>query len=472
LYYLLFPQPYYPPQARRTYPSVYRKAAGASTDAAVLHDRLLYQDTDWMEVEGAYVREVLGQSLRWLGFTEVGGDPEKSEVFRLTSIGQYLFLGVPLPSVAPAQQGRAAIVQPNFEIVIVDATANLRLVAQLDIFAERRNLDRAATYQLTQAAIVRGLDQGWTGQRAIETLETANGGPLPQNVRYSLDQWVRLYEQLTLYEGVTLLEADGQRQLDRWLDNTKLAPLLGKQLGPTAVLLPAANAERVLKRLDLMSDTAAAFDYAAAPANVLRLREPDQIELLAGRDDPYLRYRLEALGERVEENRQSIIYRMTAQQLRASGEQGWNGQRLLGFLQTAAGGEVPEEFRLRLLGWSGAVPPLPAEALVAVSIPTTAVSWPELRQIPAIGRLLRAVLSDQVALIAGADREALRKVLAERGLQVQDGRLAEAVLAPAKPEADLKALIKQHRGDPESVYEALKSAGLIAKLYHIRWRSR
>ena len=64
--------------------------------------------------------------------------------------------------------------------------------------------DRAATYQLTQEALVRGFDRGWTGAHILESLESAAGVSLPQNVAYTLREWTTLYEALTVRDGEPL----------------------------------------------------------------------------------------------------------------------------------------------------------------------------------------------------------------------------------------------------------------------------
>ena len=157
-YQVLFAHQYDHAYARRQrYPGVWRADPTGGWE-----ERSLSIDTDWMEVEGAFVRQVVGESLRWLGVTETdqpepGAEPTR---FRLTTLGQHIMLGLPLPAADAEVVGRV-VVQPSFEVVVVDAS-NWGLLAQLDAIADRRALDRAATYQLTQQAVVRALNQGWS----------------------------------------------------------------------------------------------------------------------------------------------------------------------------------------------------------------------------------------------------------------------------------------------------------------------
>lgn len=440
------------PSFRRPYTGVYRRIEGASIGAEA---RYLSLDTDWLEVEGAFVRQVVGETFRWLGVSETDepssdGEPQR---FRLTTLGQHIMLGAPLLLDQTPVTSRV-IVQPSFEVVVVDATNNWSLLAQLDVFAERRALDRAATFQLTQPALLRGLDQGWTGQRVIETLEAACGTPLPQNVRYSLEEWAALYEALTVHEAATLLEADTPAQLKRWLADPELASLLGRRLSATAVLVPARHRDLVVGRVLQGARGLRTIDYAKPPQAVLEARAPDLLEVTDGAADPYVRYCLGALGELLADSSENVVYRITPESVRRAAGEGWRAAAQLDFLKTAARGPLPPELVARLVGWSGQVPPLRAEALVAVQLPSDLLGWVELGRIRPIGRLIRALLTPTLALVSPADLDRLREELAERGLRLEEGPIAEiGVKAPQDPLSHapgawgLSQLVRSELGD-------------------------
>jgi hypothetical protein len=60
---------------------------------------------------------------------------------RLTDLGQRL-LGEGEIAAVPTAAGVALVVQPNFEILVLDALAHLDLIARLDAFADSQSLDR------------------------------------------------------------------------------------------------------------------------------------------------------------------------------------------------------------------------------------------------------------------------------------------------------------------------------------------
>ena len=462
-----------PQRQRLLYPAISRRGEQEpGTPRVYSRDDQLYMDTDWREVEGALVRQALRESLRWLGLVEVGPDADHPDRFRLTELGKHLLLGKPLEQTEPVSVGRAAIVQPNFEIVVTDATHSFALLAQLDAFAERRSLDRAATYQLTRAALVRGLDRGWIGKEILETLETANDGPLPQSVRFSIEEWIALYEQLSLREAATLLEADNAEALEGWLADPVLAALLGERLGPTALLVPAGNAVRVASRIAKLgrlqgADRLVQIDYAQPLEKALHLPEPDVIEIKPELTEPYLRYRVEAFAEPLVETDRAGRYRITRESVRLAAEAGWSGDRIALFLVKASGEDLPDELLVQLLGWSGLLPPLQTELLVAVALPAKPIGWETLLQIPSIAPLIRAVPAPELALVAPDDLPALQAELAERGLALQESRIEQARLRPES--IDLVSLLKQNRDEPQAVHDALKRAGLLGRLDQIRW---
>lgn len=399
----------------------------------------LYLDEDWPEVEGAYVRQVCVESLSWLGLVEVGPAGGAPDRFRLTPLGRHLLLGKPLPAPsddADDADGRA-VVQPNYEVIVLDALANIPLVAQLDAFAERRGLDRAAIFHLRQADLIRGMDHGWTGPRILEVLEQANGGPLPQNVAYTLNEWIAQYERLAIHERATLLEADDAAQLDGWLADAKIAPLLGKRLGPTTALVPAANATALARLLATRKTPVDLVDYAAPASGVLRLQDPDLIELDAANAEPYLAYRLEGFATPAAPDGRTLRYQISRDSIERGAEKGWTGARLVAFLEAASGEGIPIDLYTRLIGWSGALPAPAYEPLVAVSLPSEILDWYTLRELAPIGRLIRGVPSARLALVAPGDLDALRDELAARGLALHPATLpAEALDKETDDELD------------------------------------
>ena len=269
----------------------------------------LSRETDWDEVEGAYLRQTLLDPLRWLGIVDVGLDGRGHVVAaRVTPLGQSVLTGASAPP-APARVGGARlVVQPNFEVIVLDATASLDLMARLDGFATARSVDRAAIYHLTREGLVAALQGGARLAEIERLLEEESGGPLPQNVRYSLTEWARQFERVTVRRAATMLEADDAAQLDRWLAEPALGRLLGERLGPTVALVPAANVAAVVERLHRHDGWRE--ENAAGPLpGALRLRGDQALHLKAEAAGRFERHRLAGFADEVDADRAGRLYR-------------------------------------------------------------------------------------------------------------------------------------------------------------------
>jgi hypothetical protein len=310
---------------------------------------------------------------------------------------------------------------------------------------------------------VRGLDLGFTGQRVVEVLEEATGGPLPQNVLYSLREWAALYEALTVREHAVLLEADSAEQLDRMFAHPKIAPLLGRRLGPTTVHVLHRHVDRLVGTFNPRSFRT--VDYATPPTGVVEAHDPDVIEVAAADVEPYLQYRLAQLAEVVKSGETGQRYQITRDAVVRATAAGSTGKELLDFLVRASRTPVPPDVAARLLGWSGTIKPLPTEQLVGVVLQAERPTWAELRKIKPIGRLIRALPTPVLALVVPEDLDRLRAELEERGIALEEGSVTEAVDVKER-RAALRAAL-QAFDNPAQVLRDFVAQGIIksADLY-------
>lgn len=155
---------------------------------------------------------VIGTTLEtagvWLGLVDrsrtlAGRDP----VLRLTPFGRWIAGKRVEPSTAPL--GDTPIeVGGNFQVLLYRPTP--RRVWALSAFAELQTLDRVSTYTLTAEALVRALAGGIDLDQITGLLEHQNGGPLPQNVAYTLAEWDRGYRRVWLRRAVVLVPDEGE----------------------------------------------------------------------------------------------------------------------------------------------------------------------------------------------------------------------------------------------------------------------
>jgi hypothetical protein len=389
-------------------------------------DRRLRKDQDWSEVEGAFVAQVIGESLRWLGLVDVGydaagarGASETPVAVRLTELGRRT-LGAAEAPVEQVTAGAALIVQPNFEVLVLDALGHLDLIARLDAFADAQSLDRAAVYRLTRASIVRGLAAGWTEGRIVELLE-ASATNLPQNVRHTIGDWVREYERIHLHRDATILEAPDAATLDGWLADDRVAPFLVRRLAPTVALVRAAEVNALSTRLEGQGTEVWSVNYALDPPQVLDLKVPATLLIAPEDDDPYLRYRLDRFADSQGRNERGwLSYQISPESLRRAKEQGQTIDDVLSFLGYKARTGLSPDDVLTLRGWSGYYAPFQWAQVRAVELPPT-VSWGDLTRIKALRSLILRVLNASLALVAEEQWPQLEAALTARGITLVSG---------------------------------------------------
>ncbi len=182
----------------------------------------------WHLVEGGFIRAIVSGPLHWLGLVNVVGQ-DHPDAFRLAP-GIDLITSETLPKIDEPSWGRL-VVQPNFELVAL-APVSEALLVNLDRFAERVRLEHIAQYRLTKASITRAIQMGLHAATIQQILERAAGGPIPQNVQYSLAEWERQARRVELWRSVTLLEVDDAALLDALFADSKTRPLFGRRLAP------------------------------------------------------------------------------------------------------------------------------------------------------------------------------------------------------------------------------------------------
>lgn len=443
----------------------------ARTDARG-RERRLRKDLDWADVEGAFVAQLLAEPLHWLGLVDLGFAPagERPVVARLTSLGARLFSA---GSVAeqPVTTGARLVVQPSFEILVLDALAHLDLLTALDAFAEAQSLDRAAIYRLTRPALVRGLAAGWTEERIVATLEIGAGAPLPQNVRRTLHDWVREYERVHLHRAATLLEAPDAAQLDTWLAAPPLAAALERRLTPTAALLRPVEPAALACLLDRYHPRLRATDYALDEPQQLDLRGPGTVMVASDVAEPYLDYQLRRFADRhATAPGEPVRYTIAPVTLARAREGGMPVDDILSFLGYKARVPLTPDEIVTLRGWAGYYAPFRYARVRAVELPPTA-NWGDLSRVKAIRPFILRVLSASLALVSEERWPEFETALAERGITLKPELAAQPASAKRQAAQRAAATLGLATGRDLPVARALGSRSVAPPLQRLRGRS-
>lgn len=425
----------------------YRAYEGASGWTFSTTTQHLDESNGWEVVEAGFVEAMLREPLHWLGLFDLGTVPDDNArwgnrlvAIRLTPLGAHLLADAPLPEDIEPTGGRL-IVQPTFEVLAYPPVSETHL-ALLDRVAERAQLDQVAVYRLTREALYQAHEQhGLSVAEVIAALERESGTELPQNVAYSLHEWGRAQERVTLHEGLLLIQADAAL-LDRLetYQPTTYRPgnkepqppgLVVRRLTPTAALLrPEAGDEAEKALFDLgslpvvysSSQVRRALDeldhlppHHMTPRPWLTVAADGQIGFRVGAPHPFLRQRLRPFT--VEEG---AGVRLTEAQVQQAVKDGLPLENLLGMLRAWNDGTLPAALEQALKGWGNYYGSVALERPLVLRL-SDQRTLEALLSDPEVGRLVqRYQPQGMLAQVRPADLERVRALLAARGIALDE----------------------------------------------------
>ena len=142
----------------------------------------------------ACIEATLRTALTWFGMVTWGNAP-MGEAVQLTDVGWWLLGRGREPALPPFGATPLAI-QPDLTVLVLNAEpAHLWPLLAL---AEAETLDRVSAYRITAASLRGALRRGLAFDQVIRFLESRTGGPLPDAVRVTLDDWVRAVRRVVL----------------------------------------------------------------------------------------------------------------------------------------------------------------------------------------------------------------------------------------------------------------------------------
>jgi hypothetical protein len=181
------------------------------------------------------VETTLRTALTWFGAVEWGRSGDDAAV-RITDTGWWLLGRGPEPATPPFGATPLAI-QPDCSVLVLQAEpAHLwPLLALADV----ETLDRVSVYRITAGSLRRALRRGPGFAQVLRFLEQRTGGPLPDAIRATLDDWARAVRRVVMERSI-LLSADDAEIRDE-------AAEIARAHGATILTLPDG---RILLRVE------------------------------------------------------------------------------------------------------------------------------------------------------------------------------------------------------------------------------
>jgi hypothetical protein len=189
-----------------------------------LHER-------WLTCDGEIYIGMIYVTLYELGIVSLGYDgtedstdnqPRNPDAFMITELGATVFSLIDQPPttyVPPENNTRTLIVQPNFELMLLEP--DFPTLYKILPFSQVQQIGVASRLTLTRASVLHAVERGLKLDSMLTTLEEHSQKELPQNVIYTLKDWVKDYKEIVISQ-VYLLEVDNEESADRLCASPKL----------------------------------------------------------------------------------------------------------------------------------------------------------------------------------------------------------------------------------------------------------
>ncbi len=383
------------------------------------------EEAGWEAVEGRFIQAVLTEGLYWLGLIDLGYTrpvkPEGGEAptgafaVRLTDMGRWLLLGAKAPAI-PADSGRV-VLQPNFHIFAFDPVSDV-VLAKLDGFAVRLRAERAVEYEVTRESVYRAQQTGRRVDEILSWLESITGAAVPQNIGRTMLEWQEAFERLIVRPRVGWVQVAAPELADALLAQPDLRDIIIKRITPTSLLV----------RADKVDDVELALLIAGElPARTSKPEDARQASITIAADGgirfahavPSL-YVYGYLHPFAEQNEAG--WRVTRAAVERARVAGLDAPRIIGELGTLALGGVPVELQRRIKAWCKHFGDARTSQVTFIHFRDQAAAdelladselQPYLTPFHPEARLgLTAIAPEQI--------ETVRKILAERGVELQE----------------------------------------------------
>lgn len=211
------------------------------------------QRLKWLSAEGELYTGMLNSSLSEMGIVQVGymlselpdaEHPHNPDAFMITPLGAAALAlpalnGASSPGAAlsfsAANNSRPLVLQPNFEILLLhfDPPTLYKLLP----FAQVQQVDVVSRLALTKSSALHGMEWGLDIDQMLGILEQSSQKEIPQNVAYTLRDWVRLYKDARISQ-VFMLEVSSEAVADELVASSKMKSYELRKVAPRTLVAP------------------------------------------------------------------------------------------------------------------------------------------------------------------------------------------------------------------------------------------
>ena len=121
--------------------------------------------------------------------------------------------------------------QPSFELLLLQP--DLPAVYDLLPFAQVNQIGIVSRLTLTRNSVLRGLEAGRNIEQILKILEKHSQKELPQNVLYTLRDWIKSYKEVTISQ-VLLLDVPSEAIANEICSSSKLSVFGLRKIAPVS----------------------------------------------------------------------------------------------------------------------------------------------------------------------------------------------------------------------------------------------
>ncbi len=425
------------PERRGATPeSIYRGLASGDPR----HAKPIGMVSGWPAVEGAFITRFAEVSLRRTGVLEVGSG-EEGGCFSVTELGARV-LGLTEEAAAEAPDERPPgrfFLQPNFEIIADGGGDNIRAIWRLSRVAELVSFDRAALLKVTRESVCDALDAGMTRDEIIAALNDNGRVDLPQNVAFSVEEWIDAYERYEVRTGTWLIETSQPDELD---DLERALPDCLERLGPSAARIKPEARHKVASALAGRDDVIE-VDHSAGVGAAFSLDDRMRVTPDPSRWHWYLDHMLSMIGEPAPRKGRDPRYRLTRQSVCRALEGGLTAEEIRSFVESGADRPLSPTQVLSLHGWLGFYEAVEVASVTLLRVPQNAVA--DFLTVPEVRDAIIGGIGSGVFLVDGKAAGKLARFLEKAGIAVE----CEICAVPLKQEAPAEPSVAPAGASPQ-----------------------
>jgi hypothetical protein len=205
----------------------------------------------WMSAEGELYAGLLQSSLYEMGIVNLGyqqanlpdsANPKNPDAFMITELGAAILAAeskaktratVKAAELDGMNGNRSLVLQPNFEVLLLHP--DMPTLYSLLPFAQVQQVDIVSRLVLTRNSVLHGLEAGHDVEEMLGILEKRSTKEVPQNVDYTLHDWVKSYKGVGVSQ-VLMFEVSSEAVADEIIASPKLQSLQLRKLTPRVLI--------------------------------------------------------------------------------------------------------------------------------------------------------------------------------------------------------------------------------------------